>query len=157
MLGKPERQPKRLFGRFGADERQGVAKQISHAGTSNKPTTQVRVKASSTLATCTMNGKISPVDWRLVPADPDSDFSEEHNRRVIEESIVETDRIQKKKRADYDEKVGERIDAVARFIERVKMGVGSSDVKSYFGKRMLEYLQGNKIGVIKRQHVPKEK
>ncbi len=87
--------------------------------------------------------KISPVDYRLVPADPDPDFNPEHNRRVIEESIAETDRIQRKKRKEYDEQLGERVDAVARFIQRVKMGVGSSDVKSYFDKKMLEYLQGN--------------
>jgi hypothetical protein len=99
---------------------------------------------------------ISPLDFRLVPSDPDPNFSEEHNRRVIEESIKETDRIQKAKRREYDEKVDERIDAVSRFLQRVKMGVGSSDVKSYFGKKMLEYLQGDKSHVITRQNVPKK-
>ena len=97
-----------------------------------------------------VNGhSISPVDFRLVPAEPDPNFDPEHNRRVIEDSIKETDKIQKAKRKEYDEQLGERVDAVARFIQRVKMGVGSSDVKSYFGKKMLEYLQGDKSHVIK--------
>ena len=92
---------------------------------------------------------IKPTDFQLVLANPEPGFSAEHNHRVIEDSIKETDLIQKRKRKDYDEQVGERVDAVARFIQRVKMGVGSSDVKSYFGKKMLEYLQGDKSHVIK--------
>lgn len=99
---------------------------------------------------------ISPLDYHLVPSDPDPDFSEEHNRQVIEDSIKETDRIQKAKRKEYDEKVDERIDAVSKFLQRAKMGVGESDVKSYFGKKMLEYLQGDKSNVIKRQYEKKD-
>lgn len=99
--------------------------------------------------------KISPMDYHLVPSDPQEGFSEEHNRQVIEDSIKETERIQKAKRREFDEGVGERVDAAARFIARVKMGVGSSDVKSYFGKKMLEHLQGDKSELIVRNGTKK--
>ena len=110
---------------------------------------------SGTLAKCYNLGMISPLDYKFVKSDPDEGFSESHNRQVIEDSIKETDKIQKKKRKEYDETVDERIDAVARFLQRAKMGVGESDVKSYFGKKMLEYLKGDKSNVITRQYEKK--
>ena len=77
-----------------------------------------------------------------MPVDPDPGFSEEHNRQTVGWVIKETDRIARKNQREHQEAVGERIDAVARFIQRVKQGGGESDVKTYFGKKMLEYLSG---------------
>lgn len=86
--------------------------------------------------------KIHPTDWKFVKSEPDPDFSEEHNRMVIESTIQETERNQAQKRRDFNEQLKERADAVARFIQRVKAGSGESNIESYFGKKMLAHLSG---------------
>lgn len=86
--------------------------------------------------------KIHQADWKFVKSEPDPDFNEERNRRIIEDSIAETERIQAKKREEFGEQLKERADAVARFIQSVKSGANSSDIQGYFGKKMLEHLSG---------------
>lgn len=86
--------------------------------------------------------KLHRKDWKFVPAEPDPDFNEEQARMVIKWTIDETDRLQAQKQKEFDNGLKERTDAVARFIERVKQGAGESDVKSYFGQKLLEHLSG---------------
>jgi len=100
-----------------------------------------RSDAGANPASPSMN-KIHPRDYGFVPVEPDPDFSEEKNRAVIKWVIEETDRIKAKKMREFDDKLKVRTDAVSRFIERIKMGKGDSEVKTYFGKKTLDYLSG---------------
>ena len=85
---------------------------------------------------------ISPNDYKFVPADPDPGFDEERNKRTVKEVMEATDRIAIRKRKELSEKTAERVDAVTRFFERVKSGLGASSPQSYFGQKMLDYLSG---------------
>jgi hypothetical protein len=105
----------------------------------------------------TRSMKISVDDYKFVPVDPSPDFSEERNKRIIKEVIEETDKIAEKKRREFKAGIDERIEAVTRFLEKAKQGATNSDVKGYFGKKMLSYLSGkdarqlDQLTVIDRQ------
>lgn len=87
--------------------------------------------------------KISKKDekyFEQFPADPD--FSVEHNKRVIEETIKETEKNIRKKKREQDEPYRERAHAVSRYLSSLQQKGGSKNVEKYFGKRYLAKLRG---------------
>lgn len=86
--------------------------------------------------------KVDPLDWGFVPVDPDPGFDPEHNRRVIQWTIEETDRQQRKRDRDYKDTLRERINAVALYVKRMEQGGVPSDLKRFFGKSELNRLRG---------------
>ena len=57
--------------------------------------------------------KVARVDWNQVPVEPDADFSPEHNKKVIAETIRKNELNQKKIKEAYEEKTDERVADVA--------------------------------------------
>ena len=85
--------------------------------------------------------KIHESDLKFVPVDADLDFSPEHNRKVIEETIRKSEANARKKQREFNEGLGERAEAARRFI---KSKVNSS-AQRYFGKRELARLRGLEV------------
>lgn len=88
--------------------------------------------------------KVDRKDWKFVPKNPDIGFSAEHNKRIIDEVIEETDKVRKRKLREHDEKLKERTDAVAQYLHNIAQGSNSSILK-YFGRKHLAYLRGKEI------------
>ena len=92
-----------------------------------------------------MSNRISPLDYRFTPVDPDPDFDAEHNRKVIEESIKAGEALWRAKQRKFSEGVGERSWAIAHYVDAYKMGAADSSVKNFFGEKELVRLKGEKI------------
>ena len=90
-------------------------------------------------------GKVNRVDWDLVPVDPDPDFDPEHNKRVIAETIRKNDLLQKKRRADYNEKIDEKTADLAFYIKGIDQGGRTTDINKYFGKAHIAKMRGIEI------------
>lgn len=78
--------------------------------------------------------------------DPESGFSPEYNKYIVEKTIAETDQIRKKKAKFYEEQVGERVEAAmdyAFWLERG--GKSGTSAEKYFGKQKLAQLHARKI------------
>ena len=71
-------------------------------------------------------------------------FSVEHNKRIIAQSIKDTEANYRRKGREKDEDYRERASAAASFIQNAQSGDGAQNVKGYFGKDYLSYLQGKK-------------
>ena len=95
----------------------------------------------------TKKDSISRNDWKYMEQKPygDSDFSEEHNKRVIAEVDSFNDMMDRKRDRDFKEKTAERTSAVAEYLQNVKQGGGVTSVEQYFGKRYLAYLRGEEV------------
>ena len=92
-----------------------------------------------------MKGKpelINPLDWKYMQANPhgDQDFDPEHNKRVIEASIKETDRMARQKEREYQESIKERATAAATWMKS-----DQSNIKNYFGPKELARLRGEEV------------
>lgn len=76
--------------------------------------------------------------------DGEEGFSPEHNKFVIENTIKKYKAKRKRQQKDYVESVRERSDAVATYL---KSSAAETDkpVESYFGKKWMAYLRGEKI------------
>lgn len=100
--------------------------------------------------------KIAKSDYKFVPLDPEVGFSEEHNKKVIEEVIKESEAYARKKRRMHAEAVDERAQAIAQYLKDVDMGGKETDVKKYFGEDHLNYLKGlSKMEQIRQIYVQK--
>lgn len=89
--------------------------------------------------------KIHKADLQFVPVDADADFDPEHNRRVIEKTIRDSERIRRQKNREFGEKIAERADAAAHFLKGLSEGKTSTSVEKYFGRRELARLRGQEI------------
>jgi len=96
---------------------------------------------------------IQKQDWRFVPVDPDPDFSPEHNKRVIEETIKNSKRLSERKRRESSENVRERASAVAQYLASLKSGKTSSKVVDYFGRKETARLRGEEIADVLRAKI----
>ena len=97
-----------------------------------------------------MNTKISPEDWKFVPVEPDPDFSEEHNRKVIAETIRKSERARRMKEKEHGNKIDERAQAIAKYLKDVESNGASSNLVKYFGRKELARLRGEEIvGILK--------
>ena len=76
--------------------------------------------------------------------DPEPDFSPEHNKRVIENSIKRYDQKRKQAMDTFREGVGERSDMVASYL---KSGAVDSNkpIDKYLGKTIMARLHGEEI------------
>ena len=86
--------------------------------------------------------KINPVDYHMVPVDPDADFDPKHNQEVIDWTIKQAEEEHRKRQREFGDKVKERAEAMSTYFESLKMGNAKSDVKQYFGEQHLAYLKG---------------
>ena len=91
------------------------------------------------------NNKIEKVDLKYVNVDPDPGFSEEHNRQVIQRTIDWTDAMEARKEREYQDQLGERTSAAAKYMTDVNRGGVNTDIEKYFGKQYLTYLRGQQI------------
>lgn len=90
---------------------------------------------------------IAREDWKFMEQMPygDENFSEEHNKRVIEETERWNDEQDRKRVKDYQEKTRERTNAVAQYLKNLTQGRGVTSIDRYFGKRHLAYLRAEEI------------
>lgn len=94
--------------------------------------------------------KVAKSDWKFVKVDPDPDFDPQHNRRVIEEVIRESEALSRQRKREFAEGLGERSNALATFISSVNLGGKRENAEKYFGKKFLDHLKG-KDKVAERQ------
>lgn len=96
--------------------------------------------------------------------EPDSSFSPERNKAMVAESIRRTNENRRKKTKEFNDKVGERVDAVVTYL-RSRVAEGSTPIERYFGKRQLAHLRGQQIlrtirtkinGKMRTIHLPNE-
>jgi proline dehydrogenase len=76
--------------------------------------------------------------------DGEEGFNPEYNKMVIERTIKKTQANRKKKQHDYVDALQERTDAVATYLKS-RSAESNRPVESYFSKRELAYLRGEKI------------
>lgn len=99
-----------------------------------------------------MLDKINPIDYKFVPLDPEPNFSPEHNRKVIQQTIEEGEKLWKKRQRLFNDGLKERTQAIGHYVDYQKMG-GESSVVDFFGKKELYMLKGQAIlEELKKQH-----
>jgi hypothetical protein len=76
--------------------------------------------------------------------DNDASFVKRHNDNLINEVINESYATRLKKAKIYEDKLGERSDAVATYLKAIQRGK-TANVDKYFGKKALAHLRGQKI------------
>jgi len=87
--------------------------------------------------------KVARQDWKFVKVEPDPDFNPQHNRRVIDEVIRESEMLGRQRKREFAEGMGERASALATFISSVNLGGKSEAAEKYFGKKFLKHLKGD--------------
>lgn len=100
-----------------------------------------------------MTDKIAPVDYGFVPVDPDPDFDPEHNRKVMEETIANNEKLRARRNREYANKVGERTSAVSQYFSDLNSGRTDANVDQYFGPTELARLRGEQISNIIRREI----
>lgn len=75
---------------------------------------------------------------------PDPDFSPEHNAWVMKESIRKTNENRRLRTKQFNDNVGERVDAVVTYL-RSRAAEGNTPIERYFGKKQLAHLRGQQI------------
>ena len=88
---------------------------------------------------------IQPQDLKYVKIDPDPEFDSEHNKRVIEKTIKDNEKLVKARNREFDEKSKERTNAVAIYLRSLNQGGKTTDHEKFFGKKYLTYLRGKEI------------
>ncbi len=78
-------------------------------------------------------------------AEGSPNFSATHNKKVVEDTIKQYDKMRKKALKKYEDDVGERADAVSFYLKNLANGNTSSEVEKYFARKELAYLHGRKI------------
>lgn len=89
--------------------------------------------------------KLDPVhfkDWKHVGIEADPNFDPDHNMRVIEKTIKDAERMQRQKMREFQEDLGERTEALSKYLTSIEQGGAESDVTKYFGKKYKAYLAG---------------
>lgn len=91
-------------------------------------------------------GVVDPIDYEFMEINPygDSDFDEEHNKRVIQDTIKKHEAKLRKQRRDFKEKTKERAEAGAMFLKNATQGKGYG-VEKYFGKKELARLRAQEV------------
>lgn len=88
---------------------------------------------------------ISPQDLKYVQVDPDPNFDPEHNKRVIEKTIKDNEKLVKSRNNASLEGVRERNNAVAIYLRSLNQGGKATDHEKFFGKKYLAYLRGKEV------------
>src|SRR3990167_209022 len=89
---------------------------------------------------------IDKQDYKFMEQNPEGDlgFSEEHNRKVIADTILKTNRNRRVRHREFEESLKERTWAVSKFLRNVDKG-GEEDPIKFFGKDQAMYLKGKEI------------
>ena len=74
----------------------------------------------------------------------DPGFNPARNKAIIEDTIKKYELMRERKRRDYNDKLGERVDAVATYLKSMAAD-SNKPVEKYFSKRELAHLRGKKI------------
>jgi hypothetical protein len=74
-------------------------------------------------------------------------FNAKRNKQVIEDSIKKADELKEKRKREYDELIGERVDAAATYLTSKKGAESGKSIEKYFGRQTLSYLRGE--GIVK--------
>lgn len=95
----------------------------------------------------TKKDNIARSDWKYMEQNPygDADFDPEHNKRIIAEVDAWNDQMEERKEREFKEKIQERTNAVAQYLQNITKGQGINNIQKYFGKRYLAYLRGEEI------------
>lgn len=88
---------------------------------------------------------IQKADYKWVKVDPDPNFDPERNKRIIAEVIEENEKLARKKRREFQEGMGERAQAIAKFLKSNEKGRAKTDMVKYFGTRELARLRGEEV------------
>ena len=88
---------------------------------------------------------INPDNWHLYVEKPDENFSPEHNRAVIQETLDEAEKLRKgvsdKTRA-ASENVGDILASFAKY--KLDLG-GGKQIEQYLGKKRMAEIYGEKL------------
>ena len=88
---------------------------------------------------------ISKEDYRrFYVTDPDSGFSPERNKAIVEGTIKKVLQNHIDRRKDFNEQLYERSDAVMSYIKRLVQDHKEYDVETYLGKKYLSELRGQR-------------
>lgn len=82
-------------------------------------------------------------DYKYIVAEGDEGFSPERNKSVVEGTIKKMDALIARKRREYKNELGERVDAVAQYVQHMKWSNKPAD--KYFGRRWMAYLRGEQL------------
>lgn len=83
-------------------------------------------------------------DKKYFKEEGDPGFSPARNKWVVENTIKKTEALIKSKRNEWDDKMGERSEAVASYLTS-KAVDNNTPIEKYLGKRNLAYLRGQRI------------
>ena len=78
-------------------------------------------------------------------AAPEEYYDPTRNKKIVEATIRKNDALRKKKIKEFDEQLGERVEAVAHYLKALDRGDTGSPAEKYFGRKELAHLQGQKI------------
>ena len=97
-----------------------------------------------------MSDIVEEKDFKFIPKDPDPNFSVEHNRKVIAQTIKENEIREKALKRTYMDGIEERTDAATYFFKALEKGKYSSlpaqeAAVKYFGRKQLARLRGNEL------------
>jgi hypothetical protein len=82
-------------------------------------------------------------DYKYILDKPDSGFSPERNKMIIENSIKKMDAMILKKRQEWREGTAERVDAMLTYVQSLR--ASNKPLEQYFGKRMIAHLRGEEV------------
>jgi hypothetical protein len=88
--------------------------------------------------------KIQPQDKKFYVATPDKDFSPEHNKFVIEQTIKKHEAKVAAARKERDEGIGERSHMIASYFKSRTVESGKP-IDQYLGKQWMTKLNGERI------------
>jgi hypothetical protein len=91
------------------------------------------------------NQLIQPEDKRFFVEKPNSSFSPERNRHVIQETIRETTAYFQKLKNELDRDMENRIDMFSSYATYRLGGSGTKGVRDYLGRDIARQLTGEKI------------
>ncbi|MEK6878311.1 MAG: hypothetical protein AABY22_01815, partial [Nanoarchaeota archaeon] len=99
---------------------------------------------------------IAPQDLKFVKVDPDPNFDPAHNKKVIEKTIKDNQRLVRERQRESLEGVKERHNALAVYLRSVNQGGKASDYKKFFGEKNLKRLKGYVRGMEVMENIKKQ-
>lgn len=87
---------------------------------------------------------LDPKDYRFINPNPDPDFSPEHNKAIVDETIKDAENYYKMLHAGNDEDLGNRIDILSSY-GRYRFNKGTKQIQDYLGREMYEKIVGEKL------------
>lgn len=92
-----------------------------------------------------VRNKLNPLDKPFLKGQADPGFSPERNKAIVEQTIVQYEKMRAKKLKEVDDLYAERADAVLMYLKAIDSGKNVSTAERYFGRRELARLRGDEI------------